>query len=103
MVSTYVIDECQAGFRNGYSTTDTCNVFILQCVAQQYLDRKKSKFYCAFIDFSKAFDTVNRTKLWYILIKKGIHGKMISILENMYAQMRSSVRVESVEHHFSTL
>jgi hypothetical protein len=88
---TNAVEECQSGFRNGYSTTD--NIFVLQCVAQKYLDRKKSKFYCAFIDFSKAFDTVNRTKLWYILIRKGIHGKMINILENMYAQVKSSVRI----------
>jgi hypothetical protein len=88
---TNAIDECQAGFRNGYSTTD--KNFVLQSIVQKYLDRKRSKFYCAFIDFSKAFDTVNRTKLWYVLIKKGLHGKMIKILEDMYAQVKSSVRV----------
>ncbi len=38
--------ESQAGFREGYSTTD--NIFILQSVIQRYLSKKKGKFYAIF-------------------------------------------------------
>ena len=33
--------------------------------------------YCAFLDYSKAFDNVVRDNLWYKLLKVGIRGKMI--------------------------
>ncbi|XP_062595378.1 uncharacterized protein LOC134256716 [Saccostrea cucullata] len=49
-----LIPEEQAGFRQGYSTID--NIFTLQSIVQKYLTKKRGKVYCAFIDFSKAFD-----------------------------------------------
>ena len=83
------IDETQAGFRKGYSTMD--NVFILQSVVQKYLTKKKGKFYCAFVDFSKAFDTIERQRLWYILLKGGIKGKMFMLL-SIYSIVKSRVK-----------
>ena len=86
------IDESQAGFRRGYSTID--NIFILQCIVQKYLTRKRGKFYCAFVDFAKAFDTVERQRLWYILLKGGIRGKMFKMLHTIYQDVKSCVRTK---------
>ena len=47
--------EEQAGFRRGYSTID--NAFILNSFVQKY----RRKVYVAFIDYRKAFDSVNRS------------------------------------------
>ena len=55
------IDEAQAGFRKGYSTTD--NSFILMSLVQKYLSKKKGRVYCIFVDFEKAFDNVIHEKL----------------------------------------
>ncbi|XP_077996531.1 uncharacterized protein LOC144449832 [Glandiceps talaboti] len=86
------IDEAQAGFRRGYSTVD--NIFILQSIIQKYLTLNKGKFYCVFVDFSKAFDTVERQRLWYILLKGGVKGKMFRILHSMYCGVKSCVRTD---------
>ena len=56
------IAEAQTGFRPGYSTVD--NAFILNTVIESALSKSKGKLYVAFVDFQKAFDTVERTKLW---------------------------------------
>ena len=50
---TGTIGDEQAGFRAGYSTTD--HIFTLHAILDLYL-QKKSKVYCAFIDYKKAFD-----------------------------------------------
>ena len=51
-----VIEE-QAGFRSGYSTVD--HIFTLYALVQNYL-MKNSELYVAFVDFIKAFDSVNK-------------------------------------------
>lgn len=49
--------ESQAGFREGYSTTD--NVFILQSIIiNKQLSKPGGKGYVAFIDFMKCFDII---------------------------------------------
>ena len=69
------LSECQAGFRQKKSTVD--QMFILKTMIDRFLFRKRGRVYCIFVDFSKAFDTVNRNYLFYSLIKSGMHGKML--------------------------
>ena len=52
------LGEDQAGFREGYSTLN--HIFVLHCIIDFYLQKKK-RLYCAFIDYSKAFDLINRS------------------------------------------
>ena len=66
-------DETQSGFRKEYSTVD--NVFTLMAMGQKYLSKRGGRFYCLFVDFSKAFDRVNHSGLINSLIRKGVHGK----------------------------
>jgi len=87
-----IIAEEQAGFRKGYSTID--NVFVLHSIIQKYLIRHK-KLYVAFIDYKKAFDTINRNVLWSILIKLGIGRKMYNVLRSMYSNVQSCVRCQT--------
>ena len=61
-----IIGQCQAGFLQGKSTID--QMFILKTLIDKHLFRKRGRFYCLFVDFSKAFDTVNRDFLIYSLI-----------------------------------
>ena len=86
-----LIPEAQAGFRKGYSTID--NIFTLQSLVQKYLTRQGGRFYALFVHFSKAFDCIDRKKLLYLLLKKGIHGKMFSTLSSMYKTVIAAVRV----------
>ena len=79
----------QAGFRRNYSTLD--HIFTLKAIIDIYLSRQK-KLYCAFIDYSKAFDSINRIKLWKSLIAHGINGKVLNIVVNLYKSAKSCVK-----------
>ena len=60
-------------------------------------DRKisrKSTFAC-FIDMKKAFDTVDRTLLWYKLQALGIRGEFLSAVQSFYTGVPCTVRVNS--------
>ena len=87
-----IIAECQAGFRQGRSTID--QIFILKTIVDKYLFHKKGCFYCMFVDFSKAFDTVNRDYLIYTLIKQGMHGKMIKLVREIYSKVQATVQTK---------
>ncbi len=52
--------EAQAGFRKRMGTRD--NIFILHSLITHMINKGK-KLYCAFVDFSKAFDYVLRENL----------------------------------------
>ena len=53
--SNDVLFDAQAGFRKTYSTTD--HIFTLYACTEKYMLRN-GKFYVAYVDFSKAFDSV---------------------------------------------
>ena len=85
------INEEQAGFRRNYSTID--HIYTLHCMASNCLyGSKRSKLYAAFIDFQKAFDTINRDILWNILKKIGVSTKMINILKAIYLHVKAKIR-----------
>jgi hypothetical protein len=50
------LQSIQTGFRKGYNTLD--NTFSLHELISIYMSLGK-KLYCTFVDFSKAFDTIN--------------------------------------------
>lgn len=84
--------EEQAGYRKGYSTID--NIFTLYAITEKYLCKDKGRFYVLFIDFSKAFDSIPHSLLWFKLIQEGVHGKMLKLLRNMYGNLKSCVRTD---------
>ena len=71
------------------STVD--NVFVLHGLITHMLNGGK-RFYCAFIDFSKAFDYVVRDILWYKLIKLGVRGQVLKVIKSMYESIKSRVK-----------
>ena len=84
------LDEGQGAYRRQRSTSD--NIFNLYAMTQKYLCKKGGRFYCAFIDFSQAFDSIPHQKLWYRLITEGIHGRILVILRSMYTKLKSCVK-----------
>ena len=87
-----IIDESQGGFRRGYSIID--NIFILQSIVQN-LSKEGGRFYCLFIDFSKAFDRIQHNQLFRSLASKGIHGKFLKILQSMYGKLSACVKTDN--------
>jgi hypothetical protein len=84
--------EEQTGYRKGYSTID--NIFSLFTVCQKYVSKKKGRFYVLFVDFSKAYDKIPHVLLWHRLIKTGVHGQILRVLQNMYSKLKSAVRLD---------
>ena len=54
------IDEAQAGFRKGYSAVD--NIFLSNLWLKHIFLKKGGRFYCLYLDFSKAFDSLIHEK-----------------------------------------
>ena len=52
---------------------------------------RNGNFYVAYVDFSKAFDTVQHPILWNILLSSGVKGRMIRILKSMYSTIKACV------------
>ena len=83
-----LISESQSGFRNMHSTTD--NIFILHSLVKLYLTKKK-RLFCTFVDFSKAFDKVNRSFLCVKILKSNISRQLFNMIKNMYQNIESCV------------
>jgi hypothetical protein len=78
----------QAGFRKGFSTMD--HIFTLHGLIEMYL-KKQKRIYGCFVDYQKAFDSVDRTTLWRKLLESGIKGKIFTVIYNLYKQAKSCV------------
>ena len=87
--SISALGEEQAGFREGYSTLS--HIFVLHCIIDFYLQRKK-RLYCAFIDYSKAFDLIDRSTLWVKLLSIGVRGNIINVIYDLYGKAKSCVK-----------
>lgn len=83
-----ILQENQAGFRHGYSTSD--HIFALHALVE-LMRYEKKKLFCSFIDFSKAFDSVWRVGLWRKLLNNDINGNFFQIIHNMYQNIKSCV------------
>lgn len=84
------LGDYQFGFRQGCQTVDA--IFIVQTLFERSKVTKSSLF-CCFVDFRKAFDSINHNKLWSKLSSLGISRKLINIMSNMYSKATASVRM----------
>jgi exonuclease III len=88
----------QAGFRKDHRTSD--QLFIHRTIIETSAFEKKSLF-CAYIDYSKAFDTIPRNLLWERLAEIGIHGHMLRAIQSMYKNVSACVFTpEGITHDF---
>ena len=83
-----MIGDEQAWFRNGHSTLD--HIFVLHSLIDLYVSKKET-VYCAFVDYKKAFDLVDRTSLWSKLLKNNIDGNFLKVINHMYSQAKSCI------------
>ena len=85
-----LLNEAQFGFRPNRRTTDA--IFILTTAIQDYKRRHKPVYAC-FVDFARAFDSVEHTLLWKKLARMGLSNKILHILQDMYLKATSRVKV----------
>ena len=83
------LPDVEAGFRKGRGTRD-------QIANISWIIEKARKFqkniYFSFIDYAKAFDCVDHSKLWKILKEMGIPDHLTCLLRNPYAAQEATVR-----------
>ena len=82
--------EEQNGFRHNRSCID--HIFSITTIVKNYISDYKHVF-CAFIDFKKAFDSINRDLLFYRLLSYNIDGKIFKTIKSLYKDTVSTVKI----------
>ena len=83
------LPDVQAGFRKGRGTRD--QIDNIRWIIKKARKFQKNIYFC-FIDYAKAFDCVDRNKLWKILQEMGILDHLTCLLRNLYADQEATVR-----------
>ena len=79
---TCELPDVHAGFRKGRRTRDQmANIRWIMEKAKEFL---KNIYFC-FLDYAKAFDSVDHNQLWKILKEMGIPDHLTCLLRNLYA------------------
>ena len=79
----------QAGFRKGRGTRD--QIANICWIIEKIREFQKNIYFCL-IDYTKAFDCVDKNKLWKILKEMGIPDHLTCLLRNLYAGQEAVVR-----------
>ena len=83
------LPDVQAGFRKVRGTKD--QIANIHWIIEKAREFQKNIYFC-FIDYVKAFDCVDHSKLWKILKEMGIKDHLTSLLSNLYAGQEATVR-----------
>ena len=65
----------------GFMTCTSDHIFLLQTIIEKVVKKNKRRLYAVFIDFKKAYDTVDRDKLFIRLQEIGINGIFLRTLK----------------------
>ena len=83
------LPDVQARFRKGRGARD--QIANICWFMEKARELQKNIYFC-FIDHNKAFDCVDRNKLWKILTEMGIPDHPTCLLRNLYAGQEATVR-----------
>ena len=83
------LSDVQAGFTKVRGTRD--QIANILWINKKARDFQKNIYFC-FIDYAKAFDSVDHNKLWKILKEMGIPDHLTCLLRNLYAGQEATVR-----------
>ena len=85
-----VLTESQCGFRKERSTIDM--IFSLRQIQEKSIEQDQ-ELYMIFVDFRKAFDTVDRRMLWKVLKIFGCTETFVDIIRQFHDGTRGKVMV----------
>ena len=83
------LPDVQAGFRKGRRTRD--QIANIRWIMEKASEFQKNIYFC-FIDYAKAFDCLDKNKLWKILKEMGRPDHLTCLLRNLYAGKEAAVR-----------
>ena len=96
-----LISPKQFGFMKGMITSD--HIFFLQTVIEKIVKKNKKKLFVVFIDFRKAYDTVDRNILMKRLKQLGINGIYLrNIIVAMYTKQNAVSNLKTGIHALLT-
>ena len=93
-VTESILPESQCGFRKNRGTVDM--IFTARQLQEKCREQHQDLF-MAFVDLSKAFDTVQRPLLWDILLRFGCPRKFTNILRQFHDGMTARVTIGGQE------
>ncbi len=79
----------QAGFVEGRGTRD--QIANMRSIIEKAIEFNRPVYAC-FIDYTKAFDTVQHQKLWNTMVSMGFPKHVIELLRTLYSNQESAVR-----------
>ena len=85
------LSEEQAGFRKDRSTVQ--QILTLRLIAENTLSKQDKTTHNCFIDFKKAFDSIDHKVIWAVLESFGIEQKLIHLLKEIYLSAKAAVRI----------
>ena len=80
------LSQAQMVFRKGRGCTDA--IFTLRQLSKKVIEHDR-ELNIVFVDQEKAFDRVNRDKLWQTLEMYNIQGQLLDSIRAIYANIRS--------------
>ena len=83
------IPDVQAGFGKGRGTRD--QIANICWIIEKAREFQRNIYFC-FIDYAKAFDCVDHSKLWKILKEMGIPDHLTCFLRSPYAGQEATIR-----------
>mgnify|MGYP005984721693 CR=1 FL=1 len=87
------LEEAQCGFRKGRSAQD--HIFTIKQLIEKSKE-KSSEIYMAFLDPTKAFDSVpRRIIIWQSSERRKVTGKLIQVIKSLYSKTWNYVRTEN--------
>ena len=87
-----ILEDNQIAYRKGYQTSDHLFTFI--SIIQNAFNQNNSNLYFCFVDFKKAFHSVDHSLLMEKSLAKGISGTFYKILSTLYAKVKSCARAK---------
>ena len=72
------INVVQVGFRQGRGTRD--HIFNLRMIIQKCREFNQPLFTC-FVDYTKAFDSVEHQQIWTVMREMGFPNRIVSLIE----------------------
>ena len=85
-----LLPESQAGFPKHRSCSD--QIFSLDGLIKLHIRHPRRRVFVTFVDFKRAFDSINHNLLWAKLSHLGVSGKIIRILNSIYSKANFQVR-----------
>ena len=80
----------QTRFKKNRSTAQ--QILVLKLIADK-ARRKSKKIFNCFVDFQKAFDSINQTMTWAVLESYGTDHQLVRLLKNINENAQAAVRV----------